>query len=77
MSKTIRWYHRHHNKVRLNRKTVSMIHPWKQINPYYFRHERKIIRIKIHRQMRRNNKIRLQKGLDIELERKTNGWVSY
>ena len=77
MCKTIRWYQRHHNQVRLNRKMLSTFNPWKQINPYYFRHERKIIRVKIHRQTRRNNRIRLQKGWDIELEQKTNGWVSY
>lgn len=77
MGKTIRWYQRHRNKVRLNRKTLSAIHSWKQINPYYFRHERKIVRVKIHRQTRRNNRVRLQKGWDVELEQKTNGWVSY
>lgn len=77
MGKTIRWYHKSHNQVRLNRKMLSTIHPWKQINPYCFRHERRIIRVKIHRQTRRNNRIRLQKGWDIELEQKTNGWITY
>lgn len=74
MSRTIRWYHKIHNKARLK---ISIIHPWKQINPYYFKHELRIIRIKIHRQVRRNNKIRLQKGWDIELEQKTNGWITH
>lgn len=76
MGKTIRWYHKSHNIMRLNRKIASMIHPWKQFNPYWFKHELKFIRVKIHRQARRNNKIRLQKGWDIELEQKTNGWIT-
>lgn len=73
MSKTIRWYQRLHNRVRLK---MSTINSWKPTNPYWFRHELRKIRVKIHRQFRRNNKIRLQKGWDIEMEPKTNGWVT-
>ena len=50
---------------------------WKNINPFYFRHDLKIVRIKLHRASRRNNKVLLQKGKDIELEIKTNGWETH
>lgn len=50
---------------------------WKQWNPRYYRHERKIMRVKLHRRTRRGNKMRLQKGWDIEPEIKTNGWESH
>lgn len=73
MSKTIRWYQRLHNRVRLK---ISKINSWEQTNPYWFRHELKKIRIKIHRQVRRDNKVRLQKGWDIEMEQRTNGWIT-
>lgn len=53
------------------------MHPYKEINPFFFRHEYKLIRVKIHRATRRNNKIKLQRGWDIEPEIKTNGWMTH
>lgn len=80
MSHTTRWWHKPHIQFRLKlRHTDSefneSIH--KQHNPRYYRHERKILRINLHRQTRHKNKIRLQKGLDFEPEVKTNGWLTH
>lgn len=61
MGKTVRW--------------------WQKIgyeyNPYHMKHELKEIRIQIHRAIRHLNKVRIKKGVDIEAESKTCGWVSY
>lgn len=57
---------------------ISLYVPvWKQWNPRYYRHELKILRVKLHKQTRRGNKVRLQKGWDYEPEVKTNGWMTH
>jgi len=62
MTNTIRWY----NKLD------------KWYNPYYFKHELKAVRVKIHRTIRHLNRQNIHCGLfDIEKEVKTNGWISY
>ena len=53
------------------------MHPYKEINPFFFKHELKLIRVKMHRALRRSNKVRLIKGLEIETEEKTNGWLTH
>lgn len=61
MSKTIRWYQKY-----------DMTY-----NPYWHRHELKDVRIALHRRYRHRNKIAIKNGIDIELERRTTGWVTY
>lgn len=77
MGKTLRWWNKPSNRARLNIRLVAHIHPWKVINPFYFKHERKEVRIEIHRETRHANRIRIKKGMDIENEIKTNGWETY
>lgn len=78
MSRTIRWWQRPVNfwewyDVFGDSKVVKGI--WKQINPRYnYEKLYKWQRQKIHRIFRHNNKIRLQKEINIELEPKTHGW---
>lgn len=50
---------------------------YKEDNPYGYRHERKVLRVRHHRKYRVNNKIRLKKHLDFEPETRTNGWLTY
>lgn len=61
MGKTIRGYHR-------------LSKSW---NPYYYTHELKSIRTTLHRKFRHFNRIAIQKGIDVEKEPKTNGWITY
>ena len=79
MSKTIRWYQTPEKikKFTRNKEENIFINPWKYTNPFYFKHENKIIRIKEHRKYRHRNKIRVEKGMDILIEPKTNGWLSH
>ena len=76
MSRTNRWWNKHKNFIRLT-KDRSFILKCKDINPFYFRHELKFLRVKMHRALRRGNKIRLIKGWEIESEEKTNGWLTH
>jgi len=77
MSRTRRWWHKHKNYMRLNERYRWFIDNYPNINPFYFRHDYKLVRIKIHRSVRRLNKIRLQKGREVEEETKTNGWETH
>jgi hypothetical protein len=77
MGKTLRWWNKPKNKARLNMLRAAFIHPWKVINPFFFRHERKEVRVELHRGSRHSNRIRVKKGMDIEKERKTNGWETH
>lgn len=62
MTHTIRWY----NKLD------------KWYNPYWYKHELKAIRVKIHRAIRHLNRQKIHCGLfEVEKETKTNGWISY
>lgn len=61
MSKTTRWYYLFN----------------KFYNTYWFKHELKSIRIKLHRKFRHKNKLNIKRGLDTEVESKTNGWKTY
>jgi hypothetical protein len=61
MTKTIRWYHR---------LGISY-------NPYWYEHEVKYIRAMLHRRFRHSNRISIRKLLDIQIEPKTRGWVTY
>jgi len=80
MSRTIRWWHRKVNLVRLsNRRVIFMnewVNPWDNVNPYWFKHETKFIRIELRRKQRHRNKIRIRKGMDILPELRTCGWES-
>lgn len=77
MSRTLRWWHKNKNQFIHEKRFGGCTPLYTSINPFYFRHEYKMIRVKIHRALRRNNKIRLQKGFEIESERKTNGWITH
>jgi hypothetical protein len=77
MSGTLRWWHKSKNVFIHEKRSGGCTPLYASINPFYFRHEYKLIRVKIHRALRRNNKIRLQKGFEIEPEQKTNGWITH
>jgi len=72
MTGTTRWYH-----------NLGISH-----NPYWFMHELKEIRRVIHRRYRHNNRIAMRKlnafnqinlisTIDIEIEPRTRGWLTY
>lgn len=75
--KTIRWWNIREHVKKLTKDRKAWIHSWKYINPFWFRHELKTIRVKLHRKSRHANRIRLKKGLDIEPELRTNGWETH
>lgn len=78
MTHTTRWWHISEHIKKLTKKRKEFIKSTQgKINPFYFRHDRKQERIETHRSSRHDNRIRLQKGLDIEKEWKTNGWMTY
>jgi hypothetical protein len=77
MSRTIRWYQIPEKVKKLTKARKVWIHPWKYINPFYFRHEHKLVRVEEHRKYRHRNKIRVEKGMDIFIEPKTNGWLTH
>jgi len=77
MGKTLRWWNKPKNRARLNRLRVLLTHPWKVINPFFFRHERKEVRVELHRKSRHANRIRVKKGMEVEKEIKTNGWETH
>jgi len=77
MSNTIRWYQIPKKVKKLTKERKRFIHSWKYINPFYFRHELKFIRVKEHRKYRHVNKIRIKRNMDILIEPKTNGWLTY
>ena len=61
MTKTIRWYHK----------------LGKSYNPYWFKHEVGYIRTLLHRRFRHNNRIAIRKYIDIEIEPRTRGRLTY
>ena len=61
MTKTIRWYHK----------------LGKSYNPYWFKHEVRYIRTLLHRRFRHNNRIAIRKYIDIEIEPRTRGRLTY
>ncbi len=75
MGKTIRWWNNPRMK-KLSARIRTAINNW-NVNPFYFKHELKEIRTELHRKSRHANRIRLDKGLDIEPERKTCGWETH
>jgi len=77
MSRTIRWYQIPERIKTLPPRRKAWIHPWKYINPFYYRHERKEARVEEHRKYRHRNRIRIAKGMDILIEPKTNGWLTH
>lgn len=80
MSNTIRWWQKRSNFARLShdeQQYYKKYVKWKYINPFYSKHELKYLRVEQHRALRRNNKIRLQKGFDIETPQKTCGWMTH
>ncbi len=80
MTRTYRWFHKPQNRFRLSDSRqfeITCPEPWNALNPFYFRHEFKQIRKKMHRALRRNNKIFLQKGWEIQSFQNTNGWNTW
>lgn len=74
--KTIRWWNIQEHLKKLPKKRRPLC-PWKSFNPYWFRHELKVIRTEIHRKYRHLNRIRIKKGMDYEPEILTNGWLTH
>ena len=77
MSDTIRWYQIPEKTKKLTKKRKAWIHPYKYINPFYFRHEDKFVRVEQHREYRHINRIRIKKDMDILIEPKTHGWLTH
>ncbi len=75
MSYTVRWY-QIPEKIRKFKKLANVC-LWHYVNPFYFKHEKKLIRVKQHRKYRHLNNINIQRGMDILIEPKTNGWLTY
>mgnify|MGYP006959932308 CR=1 FL=1 len=89
--RTTRWWQKPHNRFRMNLDNENdfkcpicgLIHCpwsdpiWKEVNPRFYRHEKKFLRVIHHRNSRRNNKLRLKKGWEIEPEVRTNGWLTH
>lgn len=75
MGKTIRWWNNPRIK-KLSAKIKQFAQNW-NINPFYARHERKEIRVELHRESRHANRIRIDRGMDIEPERRTCGWETH
>ena len=67
----MRWWQR--NKSHCKIIGVSWWNVWDNINPYYFKHEYKKQRVIQHRNNRRENKLRIKLGRDVEKENKTRG----
>ncbi len=61
MAKTKRWYYN---------MDISY-------NPYWFTHELKEIRKMLHRRYRHSNRISIRKLIDIEIEPRTRGRITY
>ena len=89
MGKTKRWWNKPHNRFRMDLDKGTkcpfcddyahrcLIPLWKERNPLNYKHERKILRVKLHRKTRVKNKNLIRKGWDYEVESKTNGWLSH
>lgn len=75
MSRTKRWWQRRKSHCKILLCTWWNI--WDDINPYYFKHEYKKLRIIQHRNNRRENKLRIKKGQDVEKEIRTEGWETH
>ncbi len=61
MTRTTRWYH-----------NLGIYY-----NPYWFAHEIIYVRMELHRRYRHINRICSKKCIDIEIEPKTRGWITY
>jgi len=74
MSRTLhtRWW----NNLNI-KKASKRIRTFINLNPFYWKHELKFIRVKLHRQFRHMNRQNIKKGLDYEKEPKTNGWMTH
>ena len=75
MSRTMRWWQRPKSHCKII--GVWWWNIWDNINPYYFKHEYKKRRVVQHRNSRHENKIRIEKGQDVEKEIKTEGWETH
>lgn len=76
--KPIKWWDIKQHFKKLSKKHREFIKSTKgKINPFYFRHEHKKVRVELHRSTRHDNKIRLKKGWDILKEIPTNGWETH
>jgi len=76
MSRTRRWWHKPKSAAWLKAYDYYF-HSYKVLNPCCYSHESKFVRTKIHRAYRRCNKVRIAKGMDAIVERKTNGWNTW
>lgn len=74
MSRTLRWWN-NSNIKKVSKRIRAFINS--NINPFYWKHELKFIRVKLHRQFRHMNRQNIKKGLDYEKEPKTNGWMTH
>lgn len=73
--KTLRWWNNPRIK-KIPSRIKEFAKKWNE-NPFFFRHELRVIRTEMHRQFRHLNRQNIKKGRDIEKEPKTNGWLTY
>ena len=79
MSRTKRWWNYPNKTRKLKGRHLELLeeYGYGSFNPFYYKHELKIIRVKIHRAIRQLNRVNLQKGREIEPETKTCGWMTH
>ena len=58
-------------------RTIRCWHEDHDFDPNWYRHESKLIRRWLHRASRHFNKTQIMKGWDVEVERKTCGWMTW
>lgn len=75
MSRTYRWWTKAKSHCKLLNK--SWFTWYREINPFYSKHENKLKRVEQHRQLRHDNKERIRRGRDVEKEQKTQGWETH
>ena len=75
MSRTTRWW----SKAKSHCKIIGVCwwNVWDNVNPYNYKHESKKRRVVQHRNNRRENKLRIKLGRDVEKELKTQGWETH
>lgn len=75
MSRTYRWW----TKVKSHYRYLheSWFVWYRDVNPFWGKHEYKCKRVEQHRRNRHENKERIKKGRDVEKEQKTQGWETH
>jgi len=74
MSRTFRWWNNPRIK-KLSKRLKDLVRS--KINPFYYQHEIKEVRIYLHRQFRHMNRLNVKRGIEPEKEIKTGGWLTH